>query len=287
MTEVSDFSQKMGGRGPVGLEEMQATAGWQAAWDVTDFTLYYSPTDRSVDEYRQYGDFVGRLNAILKPATPDPEVLLYYPIYDLWAEYLPVAEPLQVSSQTSRAQQLVNSFLQLGQKLQRSQIPLTLTDHEHLAAAQVGDDGTLKLANNRYRALLLPDNVQLPPEAAAVVERFVAKGGRVIRDGLDKAAESAESLKIILTPSERIEPASAQIALGRFARDSRQVLVLVNVGTEPYEGTLHVKANGGWLTLDPATGEAKVADANPDGSLPLKLAPRQTRVHVQVPNGDR
>ena len=114
MTEVSDFSQKMGGAGPVGVAEMQATAAWQATWDVTEFTLYYSTADRSADEYRQYGDFVGRLNAILKPATPDPQVLLYYPIYDLWAEYLPVAEPLQLTSQTPRAQQLVQSFCAWG-----------------------------------------------------------------------------------------------------------------------------------------------------------------------------
>ncbi len=286
MTEVSDFAQKMGGQGPVGVPEMQATAAWQATWDVTEFTLYYSPNDHTVDEYRQYGDFVGRLNAILKPATPNPDVLLYYPIYDLWPEYLPVAEPLQLSSQTPRAQQLVNSFLQLGQMLQRSQIPLTLADHEYLAAAEVGDDGTLKIAKNRYRTLLLPADAQLPPEAAAVVDRFVQKGGQVIRAGADMAAESAEALKTALSPSERIEPASPEIAVGRFIRDGRQVLVLVNVGKKPFEGMLHLKAKGEWLALDPATGEVKVANANPDGSLPLNLAPLQTRVHVQVP-GDR
>ena len=168
MTEVSDFSQKMGGQGPVGLPEMQATAAWQAAWDVTDFTLYYSPGDRSVDEFRRYGDFVGRLNSILKPARPDPEVLLYYPIRDLWAEYLPVAEPLKLPSQTPRARQLVNSFLRLGQMLQRSQIPFTLTDHEHLAAAEAQADGLLKITKNRYRSLVLPTDVQLPAEAAEV-----------------------------------------------------------------------------------------------------------------------
>jgi len=75
MTEVSDFSQKMGGQGPAKLAEMQATAAWQATWDVTEFTLYYSTADREADEFRQYGDFVGRLNAILKPAVPAPQVI--------------------------------------------------------------------------------------------------------------------------------------------------------------------------------------------------------------------
>ena len=161
MTEVSDFSQKMGGQGPVGVAEMQATAAWQATWDVTDFTLYYSPNDRSIEDYRQYGDFVGRLNAILKPATPSAETLLYYPIYDCWAEYLPVAEPLRIPTQSPRAQQLVRSFLQLGQKLQRSQVPFTLTDHGTWPRREVQADGTLKIAKNCYRAIVLPVDVQL------------------------------------------------------------------------------------------------------------------------------
>ena len=49
MTEVSDFVQKLGGGGPASLAQMQATAAWQAAWGVTEFTLYYSPHDRPVD----------------------------------------------------------------------------------------------------------------------------------------------------------------------------------------------------------------------------------------------
>lgn len=282
MTEVSDFQQKMGGQGPVGVPEMQATAAWQATWDVTDFTLYYGPGDRTIDEYRQYGDFVGRLNAILKPATPDPEVLLYYPIYDLWAEYLPVAEPLKLPSQSARAQQLVGSFLRLGQMLQRSQIPFTLSDHENLASAQVEADGTLKIAKNHYRTLLLPTDAQLPPEATAVVEQFIQKGGRVIRDGIDKAAESGEAINIAIEPAERIEPASAHIAMGRFLRDGRQVLVLVNVGTEAYQGNLLSKASGSWVAVDPATGEASDTTLDSNGSLPLNLNPRQTIILVQV-----
>lgn len=283
MTEVSDFQQKMGGQGPVSVSEMQATAAWQATWDVTDFTLYYSPHDRSVDEYRQYGDFVGRLNAILKPATPAPEVLLYYPIYDCWAEYLPVAEPLRMPTQTPRAQQLVSSFLQLGQRLQRSQIPFTLTDHEHLVAAEIQDNGTLKIANNQYRAIVLPLDVELPPETATVVEQFVQRGGRVIRAGVDEATKSANALRAELEPAEQITPASPHIAMGRFMREGRQILLLVNVGKEPYEGTLQTKADGSWNTLDPVTGKSAAAPQSPR----LSLKPRQTTILVQIPPQNR
>ncbi len=280
MTEVSDFSQKMSGQGPVDVPRMQATAAWQATWDVTEFTLYYSPADRSIEDYQQYGDFVGRLNAILKPATPEPQVLLYYPIYDLWAEYLPVAEPLRMPSQSARAQEIVSSFMALGQRLQRGQIPFTLIDHENLAAAQVGDDGSLKIAKNRYRTIVLPVHAQLPSEAAAVVDKFVEAGGRVLRAGSDEATASSEAFRDALNPPERIEPAQANIALGRFSRDGRRVLLLVNVGTDLYEGTLHTQPGAKWLVLDPATGEVTATKSESD-TFPLKLAPRQTVILSQ------
>ena len=177
MTEVSDFSQKMGGQGPVGLDQMQATAAWQATWGVTDFTLYYGLADRSADDYHRYCDFVGRLNAVLKDARPVSDVLVYYPIYDLWSEYIPVAEPLTLASQTPRAQQLVGSLMRLGQWLQRHQIPFTLIDHECLQDAEVMADGQLSLGGAQYSTLILPEGTELPAAARSVVERFVAAGG--------------------------------------------------------------------------------------------------------------
>lgn len=281
MTEVSDFSQKMGGQGPVGLAEMQATAAWQATWDVTDFTLYYSPQDRSADKYRQYGDFVGRLNSVLKPATPDPHVLLYYPIHDLWAEYIPVAQPLKVESQSERARQLVRSFRSLGQKLQRSQIPFTLVDHDNLARAEVQDNGRLKIARNQYRSLLLPAGTQLPTAAAEVVKPFKRNGGQVIRAGNEQGVGSTAALKRELNPNTRIEPAAPHIALGRFNRDGHQLLLLVNVSQRSYEGTLHTKIKGRALELDPATGDITQVTDRPVRSIPLKLGPHRATIFLR------
>ena len=171
MTEVSDFSQKMGNQGPASLTAMEATAAWQATWGVTDFTLYYGMQDRSQDEYQAYGKFVGRLNAILKPAAQRPQVLLYYPIRDLWAEYLPTAERLTMASQSPRAQRVVPSFMRLGQLLQQNQIPFALVDHEFLASTEVEREGTIRIGNNSYRGLIVPAGVELSSDTTAIVDR--------------------------------------------------------------------------------------------------------------------
>lgn len=280
MTEVSDFAQRMGHQGPAGLPEMQATAAWQAAWGVTEFTLYYSPHDRSADQYRAYGSYVGRLNALLKPARIAPEVLLYYPVRDLWAEYLPVAEPLSLGSQSPRAQRIVGSFSRLGQALQRSQVPFAIIDHEFLAAAKVEAGGSLCHGEHRFQSLVVPADVELPPPAAAVVEQFRKQGGRVAVDGGPGGTLSRPALLAAVQSALRIAPASDTITLGAFVRDGRRILLLVNVGKQPYEGKIRVGPATAWQVLNPADGSVRPAEPADAGHLKLLLAPRQSLLLV-------
>lgn len=278
-TEVSDFSEKMSGAGPAPLAHMQAAAAWQAAFGVTEFTLYYDVADRSAADLRAYGDCVGRLNAILKPAKLDPDVLLYYPIRDLWAEYRPVAEPLSLDSQSERARALVTSFNRLGQALTRQQIPFVLIDHDFLATATVRSGGVLEISGHRFRALVLPQDIRLTEAANRVVTRFLARGGRVI---CDEAAEplTGAALAARIQPRFALAPASDRVVLGRFVRARRPVLVLVNAGAADYAGTLSTATPGTWARLDPASGAVEVVEASPAGALPLSLPARQAVVLV-------
>jgi hypothetical protein len=268
----------MGGAGPVGLEEMQATAAWQASWGVTDFTLYYGVGDRPADTCRKYCDYVGRLNAVLKAARPSPQVLLYYPIYDLWAEYLPVAPPLKLDSQSPQAKRIVASFMRMGRMLQRSQIPFSLIDHEHLAATTVQDDGTLAIHGQCYTTLILPEDTDLPPPAEDVVRTFRGRGGRLVVDRSDAQQLPIEQLQ----PGYRISPPTEKIALGQFLRDGHRILLVVNVGSHDFDGHLTGQTSGQWQAMDPATGTIRPCEKDEAGQIPLALTGRQAILLVQT-----
>jgi hypothetical protein len=242
---------------------------------VTDFTLYYRITDRPPGAMRAYGDFVGRLNTILKPARPATSVLLYYPVRDLWAEYRPVADPLRLESQSPKAQRIVRSFNRLGQALLRNQVPFALADHEFLPNARVLRDGTLAMKDQRFGAILIPQDAELPPDAARVVERFRARGGKVIADSGQLAVPA---LCEALQPAFRLTPPCDRIVLGRFLRDEREILLLVNVGRQAYAGRLAVADGTKWQALDPATGS--VVPVETEGGCGLTLAPRQAMLLV-------
>jgi hypothetical protein len=278
MSEMSDFSEKMSKQGPASLDAMRAAAAWQSAWGVTDFNLYYSPKDRSADDYRAYCQFVGRLNAVLEPARRTPDVLLYYPIYDLWAEYRPVAAPLTVESQSPRAQKITASFLALGTLLQRNQMPFVLIDHEMLSQTKVDSKGKLTIAGHSYSVMVLPEGVELPPSAAAIVEQFRKAGGRIVAAHAN-AKPTAASLTAAIQPTYRLSPASESMTFGNFTCDGHTILLVVNVGQNAYKGQLSTGHKTTWNRMDPQTGSVESVTTDAQGNLPITLAKHQTALY--------
>ena len=294
MTEVSDFSQRMAKRGPTSLAQMQATAAWQAALGVTEFTSYYGSLGQIIrmpeanhgpdakKKCRGWCDYVGRLNALLRDARLNPRVLLYYPIRDLWAEYLPVADRLTLESQSPRAQRIVRSFLRLGRKLLTTQVSFALVDHELLATAEVIDGG-LTVKGHRFDAIVLPTDVELPGPIAERVGRFASAGGCVVRDGPgDATADLGPVAKV--ERSGRLRPACHHIVVGRFVRDGREILLIVNVGDKPYSGRIEVSGDGPWQLADPATGAVTGLKPDDAGTIAAAL-PGQSACLLVGPAG--
>ncbi len=277
MTEVSDFSETMAEKGPASAAQMCATAAWQAAFGVTEFTLYYNRQQRSPEEYRAYGDFVGRVNALLRDARPAPRVLLYYPIADLWAEYKPVAEKLTKATQSERMRRIIDSFGDLGQRMTRGQISFALGDHEILASARV-KGRQLCVGDVCFDAVVLPVDIELPAPAKVNLGRFEAASGRVLRE---KAGErlSLDSL-VALYDSGLTRDPQDRIVVGRFTRDGRDLVVVVNVGTTVREFALSAPQAGKWIVTDPATGTMGPASSDRPDSIPVSLLPHATRILI-------
>jgi hypothetical protein len=258
-------------KGPAPLADMCAAAAWQAALGVTEFTLYYNRAARSPTEYRAYCDFVGRLNSLLRGARPVPRVLLYYPIYDLWAEYRPVAEPLTLNSQSDRMKKVINSFMSLGEHTTRRQISFALIDHELLAAVEVRQ-GRIVVNGRPFDALVLPAGVELPKSAAEKMNLFRASGGKVLADGADGNAQM--DALAALYGSGTLSSPSERIVVGRFVRDGKDILLIVNVAAKEYKGAVTAQNASAWLAADPASGRIGPASTDSNGNIVLSMPPR-------------
>ncbi|MFH1267554.1 MAG: hypothetical protein ABIK89_17665, partial [Planctomycetota bacterium] len=129
-------------------------------------------------------------------------------------------------------------------------------------------------------ALLLPEDAKLPPEAAEVVRDFRQRGGRFVAAGPTTTSVTGEQIAKTLKQNYRISPPSPHIAMGRFLRDGRQILLIVNASGEAYQGSLSTDSQATWQLLNPAAGTVETADGKESGQIQLELAGRQSLLLV-------
>jgi len=274
MTEVSDFSQTMGGQPPASVADMCAAAAWQAAFGVTEFTLYYDRAKRTPAQYNAYGTFVGRLNALLRQAKPAPRVLLYYPIAEAWSEYKPVDQKLTAETQSPRFRRIAASFEALGRRMTRAQIAFALADDEILERGVI-EGNQLRIGDHRFDAIVAPAETNPP---AGLMKRFLAAGGCAF------TARPGEELNLsplaAQYPSGRLNEPAERLVMGRFARDGRELILVVNVGTETLERTISAPGAAKWVVADPAGGTIEPSRAENAHWIAISLPPKATRILV-------
>ena len=292
--EMNDFMQsRAGDKIPVRLEDMQASSAWLVAWGITDFTLYYVITYgekfpyRNESSHKAYCDFIGRVTSITKKAKPIKSVLLYYPIYDMQGEYQPTATTISLDTQSEKVQQIENSFHQIGVSLTKSQIPFILIDYLYLEQAKITNKGTIDVNGEEYDGLILPRGVLLPPQADSLVERMKEKGVSVISVDQNNSEEMVGEQISLLVSAEKLIPSQSDIVFGKFTRDGHEIYMLVNTGTEMYQGNLTILQKGNWTIMDPQTSEiTKINSTSENGKtlLPINLKTKQTLIYVSNAN---
>lgn len=253
-TEISDFAQKMGrDKKPTDLAHMQAAAAWQAAWGVTEFTLYYRIEDRDPATHRAYCDYVGRINALLRRAEPVPLVLLYYPITEMQREYRPTAEPLNLDKQSTRLREIIRSFDRLGEMLVRHHVPFVMVDDQALSDLRKRDP-------QKTWRLIVPRQVPVPAS--------------LIGTNLEPVHDSKEKpigpMDLAPMTHEYLDSDSTWIAFGKFQREGQLIYLLVNADSKPYQGVFHAPQIRLTRIWDPATGSVKPLSGASETTLSLE-----------------
>jgi hypothetical protein len=159
----------------------------------------------------------------------------------------------------------------------RGQVSFALADHEVLAGARL-EGCELCVGEQRFDTVVLPAEVALPKDAAAALRRFEADGGRVLRERPREKIEA--SLVAKGYDSGRLDKPADRLVMGRFMRQGREILVLVNVGTAPCERTISAGNAAKWVVADPSAGTiARVLTAVRD-RIVVSLPPRATRIFI-------
>lgn len=286
MCEMSDFDQTLNGKGPADVRHMQAATAWQMAFGVTDFNLYYTTTYgdkypyRKEPTYKEYCDFVGRINSIVKEATPIRKTLLYYPIYDLQREYIPTADKMSWRTQSELTKTVEFSFRDLGANLLKAQTQFVLADYLTLGKAMVNEDGTIQIGQYCYTSMVFPKGIILPPSVSKFIEQAKSKGVKIVFANDFTETPSPEQLIKLVGDGNRPTSSPTSIAFGEFFREGKVIYMMVNTGNESYKGELKLLKGNRYIALDPQSGEITKEQKCADQTIPVSLAPLQTWLFV-------
>jgi hypothetical protein len=315
MCEISDFFGMMGGR-HASLAQMKCTAGVLMSLGITDFTSFYSvplkageqadPTPKSrrfsVAEYREYTDYVSRVNTYLGEGTYAPRTAVLHPIVSVWANFTPPTRSMYEPHPSDRVRFIDDSFANLCRDLLQHQIDFDIVDEKGVAAART-EGKKLVIGEQKYDVLVLPPMDTMRLRTLEKIQQFAEEGGSVFthplapsfaadgsdkdnqvksmmgriaaKGGLHQATPKSTPMAYLVNsrvpPQCILNPLSLNILCKAISRKEGQTYFLVNASSDAYKGTCVLHSVGKPTAFDPATGKEQTVKSQKVGSARTQI----------------
>lgn len=293
MSETSDFTQRMGigqQKRRAWLPEMKATAAIQFLLGINNITSYYAHPFGDESEradYEHYCTYVGRLGSLLKGAQHECDVAVLYPIAGVWANFYPTALSMYQPHPSNRLNEIDDQFAHLCRLLLQHQIDYDIVDEIAIQTASIGQ-GEFRVANESYRALIVPSTDAVRLSTLRKVAEMKAKGVVVIAVGETPkfAASKKESNEELRKLAEKtfkgdswveaaderlvqrlkgvgcgvvVEPHNPDLWVARFRRGEKRICFLVNTNINQTTVTVNLPRWQRAQIWSPDNGEIKPA----------------------------
>ena len=248
-----------------------------------------------------FNAYITRVQSVLQSGKPDADVLLYFPIHDLWHSG---EEKLPLFTMHNQDQWLHGSpFHRAAMELRDGGVSVDFVSDRLVDALEV-KDRQLASGGNRYPLLIVPESRYLPEKTAARLAQLREQGANIIALGkpgrdvpghhdLDArrkqlaASEAAiphagtsDALPVFLKssqPAAENDLARLGIRHVRRALDDGHAYFLVNTSGKPIDATVKLsRPHQSAVLLDPMSGKSGVALRGE--SIRLVLAPGESRI---------
>lgn len=263
--------------------------------------LFYASTELNPQnpiwrDFPALNKYVARSQSLLQAGKPSNDVLIYWPIYDLWHNRRGTRMPLAVHG-------AVNWFEgepigKVAKKLDRKGVSFDYISDRQIM--QTTADGTkIKTQGATYRAIIVPTAEFMPPETMAKLAELAKAGVPVLfykefprsapgliteekaiafPTALAAVKESAtigdDLMKLVTDAGVKPEPFVADTPIRSIRRQMEEgwVYLLKNTSDKDFDGEIAV--NVGWATpvlMDAMTGEIGMASVVDDKKIRLQL----------------
>lgn len=277
----------------------------RAAWPGWKFyaSVNFHPNNTIWEDVPSLFSYIANCQSMLQLGQADNEILLYWPIYDVWDEYLKGSLFFQFKIHSLDEWLLHTNFYRTANQLISKGYSVDFISDDFIGNATVVK-GELVLPGGTYKSLVVPDCDKMPMETLQKLLALKKAGANIIFEGLPESVpgfyhyqKQNESLTKLISehqaiPHNPIDAGTALSAAGilpetlvntglkfiRRAHAGQKIYYLVNHTPHPVNTFIPLQ----WKTddvniYDPLTGKTGRALIQKEGSTTL--------VKVNIPSG--
>lgn len=130
---------------------------------------HFAPHNTIWRDAPAFFDYIARVQSVLQNSRPDNELLVYWPVYDIWEDTEQSALLQQLTIHHISEWLIPSTFYKMVKKLMDAGYSVDFISDRQLAEVAAGPEG-IRTPGGTYRALLLPDSKRLP---VATFQRFL------------------------------------------------------------------------------------------------------------------
>ena len=268
----------------------------EAAWPGWKFyaSVNFSPQMTIWKDAPALFAYIKNCQHLLQSGQPDNEIGLYWPIYDVWAEYLKGDLFFQFKIHSLEEWLLGTPFYAMSNQLMKAGYGVDFLSDEFIETA-VYDQGMVKFKGGSYKAIVIPKTVHMPIATLQKLLKLKNQGAQILFEnqpetvpGFDQYAQREVLLNslsktisptpnILLTLQEKGISPEAMVQTGlKFIRrktSTGEIYFLVNHMSKDFEGYLPINASSEKMVLfDPDTEQSgRAIVKNENGQLYIKL----------------
>jgi hypothetical protein len=125
--------------------------------------------------------YVQRCQELLQNSTPDNDVLVYFPVHDLWSTPAKSAGNVHLLEVHHVDRWLLDlPFGKLTQWLWKEGYAFDYVSDLQLTKLKIDRNGDLNSGSTSYKTLLIPASTYMPPETLAELKRLAAAGAKIV-----------------------------------------------------------------------------------------------------------
>ncbi|WP_439556646.1 glycosyl hydrolase [Dyadobacter sp.] len=270
----------------------------------------FGPTSHFAREFPLLNQYIEKCQNILQTTKPDNDLLVYFPIHDLWATKSKSSGDVHLLEVHHVDRWLLGSpFGKLSEKLLKEGYSFDFVSDLQLKQLKISPSGTLASGNASYKAIVIPASTYMPKSTLSELHRLAEAGAKIIFEEQmpsivtgfqDHATQQAEFQKMSALLA-RIENVKIGTELNRFlseididpeemaqkglayirkkGQNGQPVYFVTNLGNTFQEGWIKLNAKGNFYKVDPIqNGRAALAHrgSGENAEVFLNLKPGQS-----------